>query len=84
MTQKYVTTANTGNTVDKYHIMVRCPSLVNSKFREINDQQVELRDLDLCGQCERLSDGECRECGDPLPVGYICDECDTVEGWVEQ
>lgn len=27
--------------------------------------------------------GECRECGKPLPAGYLCDspECDRVEGW---
>lgn len=27
--------------------------------------------------------GECRECGKPLPSGYLCDspECDRVEGW---
>ena len=24
---------------------------------------------------------ECRECGVELPVGYLCDDCDTVEGW---
>lgn len=25
--------------------------------------------------------GECRECGRELGAGYLCDDCDTVEGW---
>jgi len=24
---------------------------------------------------------ECRECGTDLGAGYLCDDCDTVEGW---
>jgi hypothetical protein len=23
----------------------------------------------------------CRECGKALGAGYLCDDCDTVEGW---
>jgi len=23
----------------------------------------------------------CRECGTRLGAGYLCDDCDTVEGW---
>ena len=23
----------------------------------------------------------CRECGIDLGAGYLCDDCDTVEGW---
>jgi len=23
----------------------------------------------------------CRECGQGLGAGYLCDDCDTVEGW---
>jgi hypothetical protein len=25
----------------------------------------------------------CRECGRRLGCGYLCDDCDTVEGWDE-
>ena len=24
---------------------------------------------------------ECRECGKDLGAGYLCDDCDTVDGW---
>ena len=24
---------------------------------------------------------ECRECGTELGAGYLCDGCDTVDGW---
>lgn len=27
------------------------------------------------------TDAECRECGIDLGAGYLCDDCDTVDGW---
>ena len=28
-----------------------------------------------------VPDGFCRECHKELGAGYLCDNCDTVEGW---
>lgn len=102
MTQKYVTTANTGHTVTKYHTREDCSTLYDSDYREISDKQVELRGLDECGQCKRMGtegysedqdwepyrtcsnyEPECRDCGKALGAGYLCDDCDTVDGWPE-
>ena len=36
------------------------------------------------GLAKELADyepGTCRECGCDLGAGYLCDDCDTVEGW---
>jgi len=49
-----VSTANTGNSITKYHIKSECPCLVGSKHREIEYGEIQRRNLDLCGQCERL------------------------------
>jgi len=27
---------------------------------------------------------ECRVCGTDLGAGYLCDDCDTVEGWPDE
>ena len=36
-----------------------------------------------CPACRRKrAEGDtCRECGCDLGAGYLCDDCDTVEGW---
>jgi len=102
----YVSTANTGNSITKYHLRESCPCLEGSIHRPIDADAVERRDLELCGQCERLytdksdpyqasqdwsayrsaadAPTECRECGTDLGAGYLCDDCDTAEGWPEE
>jgi len=38
---------------------------------------------DSLGGADRLPDerltARCKECGDEIGAGYLCDECDTVE-----
>lgn len=35
----------------------------------------------MSGERATQRDGYCRECGTYLGAGYLCDDCDTVEGW---
>jgi len=34
--------------------------------------------------CGNTGESKCRECGTDLGAGYLCDYCDTVEGWDDE
>jgi len=40
---------------------------------------------DMKAQLKAMRDsGQCQECGAELASGYLCDECDTVDGWSDE
>jgi len=86
MTQKYVTTANTGHTVTVYHTNPECSTLYDSEYREITDLQVELRDLSECGQCKKMGTTDTTEDQDWGPYRSAiateteCRECGKALG----
>lgn len=51
---RYVSTATAGNRITNYHLRESCPCLAGSTYREIDAEAIQRRQLDRCGQCERL------------------------------
>jgi hypothetical protein len=64
MSPKWVKTANT-TSVDVYHTE-RCKAVREGTVREIDDGEIERRDLDVCGMCS----GNQRENRDAVDGDY--------------